>query len=217
MAIGTTQPLRHAAGVSTDELTTQGALPARPLVQLMQAAEAGEGSARHELFAALYQELHRLAQRELRRCGNVLTLGATTLLHEAYLNISGRDNVAFPDRPRFMAYASRAMRGLVIDYSRSRQALKRGGGIEITSLPTETPAAVADTQELERIGEAIEELAGLEPGLAELVDLKFFSGLSFGDIAGLRGVSERTVQRDWEKARIFLHRRLRALDAPTTP
>ena len=157
----------------------------------------------------LYDELRRIAQRELRRCGGVLTLGATTLLHEAYLSMSAREGPAFPDRARFMAYASRAMRGLVIDYARSRQAQKRGGGLEITSLPTHAPDAAAIGVELERINEALQELTSVDPALAEVVDLKFFCGLSFGDIAGLRGVCERTVQRDWEKARIFLHRAMR--------
>lgn len=217
--IGIERNLRHASQVSRENETHAPdlspcngedlALSPPELNQLMQAAEAGSSSARHELFAALYGELRRIAQRELRRCGQMLTLGATTLLHEAYLNISVREGVEFPDRARFMAYASRAMRGLVIDYARSRRAQKRGGGFEITSLPTEAPEAVADTQELERIGECIEELALLDPALAELVDLKFFAGLTFGDIARLRDVSERTVQRDWEKARIFLHRSLR--------
>jgi RNA polymerase sigma factor (TIGR02999 family) len=188
-----------------------------PFDALVRSADAGDGRARQELFAVLYDELRRLAQRELRRCGNALTLGATTLLHEAWLSMSGRDGVVFPDRARFMAYASRAMRGLVIDYSRSRQTQKRGGAFEITSLPTQVPDIAADSVELERIADAIDELAALDPALAELVDLKFFGGLSFGDIAGLRSVSERTVQRDWEKARIFLHSALRADAEQATP
>lgn len=181
---------------------------------LIRSAEAGDAEARRQLFATLYDELRRTAQRELRRCGPALTLGATTLLHETYLSITGRDGVAFPDRARFMAYASRAMRGLVVDYARSRQAQKRGGGFEITSLPTQAPDVAADHNELERISESLDELAEVDAALAEVVDLKFFCGLSFGDIAALRGVCERTVQRDWEKARIFLHRSLREADLP---
>jgi RNA polymerase sigma factor (TIGR02999 family) len=175
---------------------------------LIRSAEEGGADARRQLFAVLYEELRRIAQRELRRCGGALTLGATTLLHEAYLSISGRDALAFPDRARFMAYAARAMRGLVIDYARSRQAQKRGGGFEITSLPTQTPDVAVDQGELERIAHALDELAVVDAPLAELVDLKFFCGLSFGDIAAIRGVCKRTVQRDWEKARIFLYRSL---------
>lgn len=160
------------------------------------------------LFVELYEELSRIAQRELRRGGRELTLGATTLLHEAYMSISQREGLEFPDRAHFMAYAARAMRRLVIDYARSRQALKRGGAFEITSLPTDVPELAVDPEELERLSSAIERLVLLEPRLAQVVDLKYFGGFSFADIAAMWGVSERTVQRDWEKARLFLHRSL---------
>jgi RNA polymerase sigma factor (TIGR02999 family) len=98
------------------------------------------------------------------------------------------------------------MRGLIIDDVRRRQSQKRGGLFEITSLGTELSESLADAQELARIGDALDELATVEPDLAEIVDLKFFCGFSFGEIAAMRRVSERTVQRNWEKARIYLHR-----------
>ena len=176
---------------------------------LMASADGGNRSASQQLFHTLYDELHRLARRELGRNGGALTLGATTLLHEAFLDISGREAAVFPDRARFMAYAARAMRGLIIDYVRRRQAQKRGGGFEITSLSTEITEAVADDRELVRVSDALDELAEIEPALAQVVDLKFFCGFTFTEIAGMRGVSERTVQRDWEKARIYLYRTLR--------
>jgi RNA polymerase sigma factor (TIGR02999 family) len=160
-----------------------------------------------QLFASLYAELRRIAQRELRRSSS-MTLGATTLLHEAYLNLHDKDAAQFPDRPSFLAYAARAMRGLIIDYARSRQALKRGAAFEITSLPTQVPELAVDAAELERLGDAVDRLAALDPRLAQIVDLKYFSGFAFKDIAALWGVSARTVQRDWEKARLFLYRAL---------
>lgn len=169
--------------------------------------EASNAAAHGALFAALYDELRRVAQRELRRGGG-LTLSATTLLHEAYFKIQQRADVAFPDEARFVAYAARAMRTLIIDYARNRQAQKRGGEFEITSLPTELPEQAVEANELERMGTAIDTLAQLDPGLAELVDLKFFCGYSLIEIAAMRGVSERTAQRDWEKARILLKRAL---------
>src|ERR1700743_1081784 len=101
--------------------------------------EAGSQKNHQQLFVALYDELRRLAQRKLRQGGAANSMGATTLLHEVYLTVHARDGVVFPDNARFLAYASRAMRGLIIDYARSRQALKRGAGFEITSLPTEVP------------------------------------------------------------------------------
>jgi len=175
---------------------------------LVARADAGDARAKDALFTALYEELHRLAQAHLHRSGGHLTLGATTLLHEAYLDISRRSAVAFPDRNRFLGYASRAMRGLVIDYVRQRKAQKRGGELTFTSL-SDLPIAPQEVPtDLERLGAALAELGTLDEALAELVDLKFFCGFSFAEIAALRGVSERTVQRDWAKARLLLHHRL---------
>jgi RNA polymerase sigma factor (TIGR02999 family) len=160
-------------------------------------------------FAALYSELHRMAQRQLVRYGGPITLGATTLLHQTYVNLAERSGPSFPDRPHFLAYAARAMRGLIIDHARRRQGLKRGGRFEITLLNLEAPNSPVDDRELILIGDALDELAAIDASLAELVDLKFFCGFSFAEIASMRGVSERTVQRNWEKARIYLHRSIR--------
>jgi RNA polymerase sigma factor (TIGR02999 family) len=169
-------------------------------------AEVPASRADHQqLFVSLYDELRRLAQRKLRQGGAAHSMGATTLLHEVYLTVHARDGIAFPDRARFLAYASRAMRGVIIDYARSRQALKRGAGFEITSLPTEIPEQVAESSELQRLSDAVERLAAADSRLAEVVDLKYFGGFSFAEIAAMWDMSERTVQRDWEKARIFLH------------
>lgn len=177
---------------------------------LVQRADAAEAQAAERLFALLYHELHRLAEHHLRRQGRTLTLGSTTLVHEAYLNMAGRDSVAFPDRARFLAYASRAMRTLVIDYARSRRAQKRGRDLEITLVGDEPPTALAEqtAAELERLSDGLAELASLDPALASLVDLHFFCGLSFVEIAALRGVSDKTVQRDWRKARMLLQQSL---------
>jgi RNA polymerase sigma factor (TIGR02999 family) len=177
-----------------------------PLAVLVARAEAGDAPARDALFSALYDELHRLAQSHVRRGGNNLTLGATTLLHEAYLDIARRDALAFPDRHRFLGYASRAMRGLVIDYVRQRHARKRGGDLTFTTLDEGRVESAAQGPDLDALGAALDELAALDPALAQLVDLKFFCGFTFAEVAGLRGVAERTVQRDWAKARVLLHR-----------
>jgi RNA polymerase sigma factor (TIGR02999 family) len=179
------------------------------IASLADATERGDRSAADALFVALYSELHRLARRELARQGVPLGLSATTLLHQAYLEMAEREGPAFPDRARFMGYAARVMRGLIIDHARNRQAQKRGGLFEITSLTTDVRENPVDYRELERIGEALDQLGKTEPSLAEIVDLKFFCGFSFSEIAAMRAVSERTVQRNWEKARIYLHRNLR--------
>ena len=144
----------------------------------------------------------------MARHGGPLALASTTLLHEAYLDMAARDGASFPDQARFMGYAARVMRGLIIDHARSRHAIKRGGEFEITSLDVEGVENPADAKELSSISDALDELAKVEPELAQLVDLKFFCGFSFAEIATLLKLSERTAQRQWEKARIYLHRSL---------
>ena len=177
---------------------------------LIRRADAADTPAAERLFALLYHELHRLAEHHLRREGRALTLGSTTLVHEAFLNMAGRDGVAFPDRARFLAYASRAMRTLVIDYARRRRARKRGRELEITLIGNEPPTAAAEqtAEDLTRLGDSLTELASVDPELASLVDLHFFCGFSFVEIAALRGVSDKTVQRDWRKARMLLQHSL---------
>ena len=157
------------------------------------------------LFGTLYAELHRLARRELNRQGPAGSLGVTTLLHEAYISMSGKDDALFVDHARFMAYAARVMRGLIIDDVRRRRSEKRGGLFAITSLDGDDSISVMTPHALVLISDALDELAEVEPGLAEIIDLKFFCGFSFAEIAGMRGVSERTIQRSWEKGRLYLH------------
>jgi RNA polymerase sigma factor (TIGR02999 family) len=177
---------------------------------LIKAADGGDDSAAAALFAALYSELHRLAKRELARQGLPVSLSATTLLHQAYLDMAEREGISFPDRARFMGYAARVMRGLIIDHARNRHAQKRGGQFEITALATGVDQIGVDNRELERISDALDELAGVEPVLSEIVDLKFFCGFSFAEIAAMKSISERTAQRQWEKARVYLYRSIRA-------
>lgn len=135
-----------------------------------------------------------------------MTLGTTTLLHEAYLNISNREGVEFASRGEFLAYAARAMRGLMLDYARRRRALKRGGEFQITSTGADQVADAVRPEELERLDIALGTLGAADPALAQLVDLHFFCGFSLVEIAALRGVSDRTIQREWRKARLLLHR-----------
>jgi len=180
------------------------------ITTLVLSAEQGDSAAANQLFTTLYDELHRMARRELAKRGAGVTLGATTLLHEAYLDISVREGAAFPDRNRFMGYAARVMRGLIIDYARRRQAQKRGGQFEITSIATDIVDALpADADQLGRLSDALDELEEADARLARIVDLKFFCGFGFEEIGAMLQLSERTVQRDWEKARIYLHRVLR--------
>lgn len=175
------------------------------LPSLLASAESGDRAAVDALFAALYDELHRLARFQLSRRGGGVTLGATTLLHEAYLEMAGRKGASFAERGRFMAYAARVMRGLIVDYARNRGALKRGGGFELLPLGTDPAQCNIEAGRLAQLSDALDDLAEVDPTLAQVVDLKFFCGFSFAEIGAMRGACERTVQRQWEKARIWLH------------
>ena len=175
---------------------------------LIASTDAGGRPAADALFSALYAELRDLARRQLAGSGRGVTLGPTTLLHEAYLNISRREGASFPDRARFLGYAAKVMRRLIVDHVRSRAAQKRGGAFEVLTLEERDGATRADDSEILAVDEALEELSAAEPPLADIVDLKFFCGFSFVEIAEMRGFSERTVRRQWDKARMYLRRRL---------
>jgi RNA polymerase sigma factor (TIGR02999 family) len=158
--------------------------------------------AHQALFASSYADLRRIADRELRQHPGC-SVSPTTLVHEAFLNMAGRA-VNFEDRARFLGYVARAMRSLLIDFVRKRDALKRGAEFEITHLTTHQGGELPDCTLLTRLSDALDALAKLDPRLAEVVDLRYFCGFSFAEIARLRDASERTVQRDWEKARLLL-------------
>jgi RNA polymerase sigma factor (TIGR02999 family) len=180
---------------------------------LIRLSENGDSAARQQLFTMLYRELRQMAERQLRRSATP-TLSPTTLLHETYLSMSAAAPAAFPDRARFLAYASCAMRGLVIDHIRKRRAQRHGGGFEFTTLPTEIPEVADEELDLDRLGDAVDALGAVDARLARVVDLKFFCGFSFEEIGGLLGISERTAQRDWDKARMFLQHHLRVPNIP---
>lgn len=172
-----------------------------------------DGSSAPTMFATLYRELHQLAERQLRKGGGELSLGATTLLHEAYLEFAGRAEPQFRDRGSFMAYAARVMRGLVIDFVRRSRAQKRGNGaftITLSAIDSQAPLDVGPrTEQLEQLSDALDELSSIDEALAQLVDLHYFCGFSLVEIAEMRAVSERTAQRDWRKARLLLQHLLR--------
>jgi RNA polymerase sigma factor (TIGR02999 family) len=178
-----------------------------PTPSLPPPAYSGQGA--DTLFTALYDELRRLARRELWRNGVRDILGTTTLVHEVWLDISGRPSLAFEDDGRFLAYAARTMRGLVIDRVRARSAQKRGGDMIITSLDANTAEQVSEPEHLQQISDALDELASLEPDLARVVDLKFFCGFTLAEVATMQGVTERTVQRQWKRARLLLYHAMR--------
>lgn len=174
---------------------------------LLSAVRAGQPGAVDALVALTYKEIHDLAHQRLRRNAAITLLDTTSLVHECYLRLVQLGELKVADRTHFIAYAARAMRSIVIDLARQRQADRRGGGA--TDLTVDTSIAEReDTDEVIRIDEALAELSTVDPRLAGVVELKYFGGLTHDEIAQVLGVNERTVRRDWEKARLFLHREL---------
>ena len=159
-------------------------------------------------FEQLYHELRRRARGELFR-HEALSLGAATLVHEAWMQMDGRA-LSFSSQSDLVAYAARVMRGIVIDHIRQRRSAKHGGDLQFVPLDSLTELKAMPVADSLLLDDAIDTLALQDRALAQLVELKFFGGLSFVDIAALRGVSERTVQRDWDKARMFLFTQLKA-------
>jgi RNA polymerase sigma factor (TIGR02999 family) len=187
------------------------------ITTLLHAAGRGDREAADQAFALLYADLKRLASSRLRRSGELTLMDTTVLVHESYLRLQRAGAQAFPDRHHFLAYAAKAMRAVVVDGVRARLAERRGGGAEQVPLDTAlqdqlpTPGALdAHDDEVLRVHEALDELAALEPRLAQVVELRYFGGLSEAEIAASLGLTERTVQRDWHKARLFLRVALRA-------
>jgi len=175
---------------------------------LLDATHRGDADAARALFAALYDELHGLAARQLRHAGGEITLGTTTLVHEAYLKVAARERESAIDRNRFLAYASQVFRGLVIDYIRARRAKKRGGEFEITLLGDVDPGSGhdGDGEELESLAQGLSQLAEIDPPLSRLVDLHVFGGFTLKEVAALQGWSLRTTERNWQQARLLLRR-----------
>jgi len=155
-----------------------------------------------EWFEVLYHELRRMARGELFR-QRALTLGPTTLLHEAWLRLAPTD-LRFATQDDLVRYTARVMRNIVIDRVREKASQKRGGEFDFVAYETMADLRELGSDRTLALDLALQELAGVDPQLAELVELKFFAGLTFDEIAALRHVSGRTVQRDWEKARNLL-------------
>lgn len=175
------------------------------ITQLLRDARQGDRAAADQVVAQLYTDLQRLARRHMRDAGHLTLLDTTALVHEAWLRLAGGQGAEFPDRRHFLAYAAQAMRSVVIDLVRARQAQRRGGGLAHVTLDT----AVAEQlpqgdDDVLRVHEALDELAQMEPRLAQVVEMRYFAGLREQEIAEALGVTERTVQRDWQKARLFL-------------
>ena len=171
---------------------------------LLDAARGGDRGALDNVLARLYSELHSMARRQLAG-QHGQTLDATALVHEAYLKLIGRREAHFDDRAHFFAYAASAMRSVVVDYARQRLAQKRGGDLHrVTDLPEDVEGGLRLDEETLGLDVALTKLAAVDQKLAQVVELRYFAGLSELEIAALLDRSERSIRRDWQKARLFL-------------
>lgn len=156
-------------------------------------------------FAATYRELRQLARARLRSGGRNTILDTTALVHESYLRLSKANDIQFPDRARFLVYAGRAMRSIIVDFARQRLTDRRGGDVaHITYTVQLADGSATGEQEILRVHEALEELARVDERMAKVVEMRYFGGLTEMEIAEALGVTDRTVRRDWEHARLFL-------------
>jgi RNA polymerase sigma factor (TIGR02999 family) len=163
-------------------------------------------------FVWTYQELKRLARARLRGGGRDVLLDTTALVHEAYVRLGPRLQLRFPDQTRFLAYASRVMRSVIVDLVRHRDSERRGGEaqrIHLTGDPDELLRDDADADYILRVHEAVEVLQQQDARMAQVVEMRWFGGFSEAEIAACLGVNERTVRRDWEHARLVLAEALR--------
>lgn len=172
---------------------------------LIDEVAAGAPGAMENLFAAAYPELRRLARARLRDGGRNTLLDTTVLVHESFLRYISGSELRADNRRAFFAYASQVMRSVIIDAVRERQTLRRGGDLQRQTLDTHivdnTPQAEVDVL---KVHEAVEALGAAEPRLAKVVEMRYFGGYSEAEIAAALDVTDRTVRRDWEKARLLL-------------
>lgn len=182
------------------EATTMGSV-----TQLIQQVGAGNCGARDELFAAAYSELRKLARSRLRDGGRNTFLETTALVHESYLRFLGAGQLRIEDRRAFFAYASKVMRSVIVDSVREHQAERRGGNWVEMTLDTQVGAELPNGEaEVLHVHEALLALAQAEPRLATVVEMRYFGGYTEAEIADTLGLTERTVRRDWDKARVLL-------------
>lgn len=176
---------------------------------LFAAARTGDEAATRALFGTLYADLRRVAHARLRDAGpRDALLDTTVLVHESYERFSRLKQLDVADRAHFMAYASKVMRSVIVDFARERLAERRGGGAAHVTLTTgfgERLADPAQDPEVLRVHEALQALAAMEPRLAQVVEMRYYGGLDNSEIATALEVSLRTVERDWERARLYLY------------
>jgi RNA polymerase sigma factor (TIGR02999 family) len=179
------------------------------LTELLEAARNGESGAIDRVVTLTYRELRALAHQRLRGAGAITHLDTTSLVNECYLRLVKVGELKAESRAHFIAYAAHVMRSIVVDLVRKRRAQRRGGDLAPVTLDTALPDPASTGEDLLlRLDAALEELARLDERLVKVVEMRYFAGLTSEEIASALGVTERTVRRDWQKARLLLHREL---------
>ncbi|HKY90976.1 MAG TPA: ECF-type sigma factor [Nevskiaceae bacterium] len=178
------------------------------ITQLLRQASAGEADARHALFQLMYGELQRVARSKLARESTLSQLDTSALVHEIYIKLSNGTALPSGDRRSFYAYAASAMRSVIVDYARKRNAAKRGSGIEPITLQAEDEGGVVLSPDVEAVDRALQQLKAVDEQLHQIVELRYFAGLTVEEIAEALEVSPTTVKREWRRARAFLFRKL---------
>lgn len=191
--------------------SSSSAPPAGKLTQLLAAVRAGEAGAVEEVVSFAYRELHALAQSRLRRAPRNALLDTTGLLHECYLRLIEVGDLRATDRRQFMAYASRVMRSIIVDTLRLQAARRRGGDHDIVPIDTELPDPQAEaSKQILQVSEALDALRAVDERLVTIVEMRYFAGLGNQEIADILQINERTVRREWDKARALLYQEMRA-------
>jgi len=180
------------------------------VTDLLRRAQDSDPAAIDELVALLYPDLRRMARAKLASNDTITLLDTTSMVHEVYLKLHHVARIDASCRGQFMAYAAQAMRSVIVDFARKRRAEQRGGGIADATLATEIlDGSAATDDDIERVDEALRELEKTDPRLKQVVEMRFFGGLTEQEIAEALGVNERTVRRDWDRARMLLSVALR--------
>jgi len=180
-----------------------------PLTDLIRRAHDGETGALQSVFGLTYDELRRLARSRLQTAQRAVVLDTTMLVHECYLRLATAKKLAVEDRVHFFRYVGRAMRSIIVDIARGALRAKRGSGDKPVPLSTTIcESTSAGEAEVLRVHDALDDLAQLDPRLVQVVEMRYFAGMTEADIATALGVTDRTIRRDWEKARLLLARAL---------
>jgi RNA polymerase sigma factor (TIGR02999 family) len=186
-----------------------------PVTRLLEAARRGDDTARDRLFAHLYGELDRLAQSHLARNAPMTLIDAPALIREVWLRLHQQETLPGAGRPAFLAYASRAMRSVIVDYLRARGADRRGAGVRPITLSTIVADQALRQPEIESLDDALRSLERIDERAHRVVEMRYFGGMEIEEIAEHLAISPATVKRDWQKARAYLLHVLAPADAAT--